>query len=274
MNVIGVGSPSVSVSASPNDTVCAGESVTYIPTVTFGGTAPTYLWKENGVNVATGPTYTALLPHNGDVIICTITSNYNCLVTNVASSAPFVMRVMNPVVNTVSIAATSTSVASGAMVTFMASAPNATHFQWFVDGTPVAGATNAVYSTNTLANGQIVSCAATSDNMCASPHVAISGGVTMHVTTGINDIELSNFSLQPNPNNGSFTLRGSLAAAGEVNISVVNMLGQVVYTNAFEAANGNINEAIRLDNTLANGLYLVKITSGDASRVLHMVLNK
>lgn len=274
MNVIGVGAPTVTISASPNDTVCAGESVTYIPTAMYGGTAPTYLWKENGVNVATGPTYTALVPHNGDVIVCTITSNYSCLVTNVASSAPFVMRVLTPVVNTVTVTATSTSVASGAMVTFIASAPNATLFQWFVNGTPVPGATNAVYSTNTLANGEIVTCAATSNNMCATPHVAISGGVTMHVTTGINDMALGSLSLQPNPNNGSFTVRGSLAASGEVNISVINMLGQTVYTKAFEVVDGYINQAISLDNTLASGLYLVKITSGDASRVLHMVLNK
>jgi Zn-dependent metalloprotease len=276
MEVIGAGAPIVTISANPNDTACAGESVTYTAIPTYGGTAPTYLWTENGTNVATGPTYTALLPHNGDVIVCTITSNYACLATSVSSSAPFVMRVLAPIVNTVSITATSTDVASGTMVTFVATAPYATSYQWYVSGTPVAGATTAVYSTNTLGNGQIVTCAVTSGNMCATPHVAISGGLTMHVTTGIYDSKLSGFSILPNPNKGTFTISGKIGATADdhVSITIINMLGQTVYSATSEAINGNVNAQISLNNTLANGMYVVKVASGEDNAVLHMILNK
>jgi len=69
--------PSVSISPSPNDTVCAGASTTFTASPVFSGPGPVYQWAVNGVNVGTGSSYT-FIPADGDVVKITMTSNYPC----------------------------------------------------------------------------------------------------------------------------------------------------------------------------------------------------
>lgn len=269
--------PTVTIMASPNDSVCAGSPVTYSAVITYGGTAPTFLWKENGVNVATGPTYSNPAPHDGDVITCTLTSNYGCVSTTTAVSPTFVMHVLAPVVNTIVVTASATDISAGSAVTFVAAAPYASSYQWFVNGTPVPGATSAVYTTSTLGNGEIVTCAAISSYLCALPNVAISGGITMHVTAaGIRDITFGGFYVVPNPNRGTFQVTGETTgtADGTVVVSLVNMLGQTVYKGSLTVKNNKVNEQIILDESLANGMYLIKLTAESDYVVFHVVLER
>ncbi len=78
--------PTVTISANPGSTVCAGTSITFSAVVTYGGASPAYSWKKNGIQVATTPTYTSSTLVNGDQIRCDITSSIACLNTNTASS--------------------------------------------------------------------------------------------------------------------------------------------------------------------------------------------
>jgi type IX secretion system substrate protein len=84
-----------------------------------------------------------------------------------------------------------------------------------------------------------------------------------------------NISLYPNPNTGSFTLRGSLNAVDDqqVSVEVVNMLGQQVYKNRVSAQNGNINAQIQL-STVSNGMYLLHITGDGEHDVLQFSINR
>ncbi|MES2702562.1 MAG: zinc-dependent metalloprotease family protein [Bacteroidota bacterium] len=268
--------PTVTVVPSPNDTVCTGDPVTYNASITFGGTSPTFLWTENGVNVATGSSYTTTSPTDGDVIVCYLTSNHACVATTTATSAPFTIRVMAPVANTVTVTASTTSFAAGTMVTLVAIAPSAGTYQWYINGSPVAGATSAVFSTNSLNDGDVVNCAVTAGYVCALPRVVISGGISMHVSLGISETILSSFNIVPNPNNGTFAITGELCitADDKVNLTITNMLGQVIYTDAVTARNGNVNARVSLDASVANGMYLVKVTSGDEHVVFHMLLRR
>lgn len=269
--------PTVIISASPNDTVCAGSPVTYTAVTTYGGTAPTFLWQEDGISVATGPTYTASTPHDGDVIVCTMTSNYSCVSTTTATSAPFVMHVLAPVANTVTVTASSTEVAAGTAVTFIAASPYAVAYQWFINGTPVPGATTSVFTTTTLNNGEIVTCAAISGYMCALPNVVISGGITMHVAAaGIKNMTFGDFNILPNPNKGTFLVRGETTgtADGSLAVSLINMLGQTVYKGSLAVKNNKVNEQIVLDESLANGMYLIKLTAESDYVVFHILLER
>lgn len=80
----------------------------------------------------------------------------------------------------------------------------------------------------------------------------------------------------PNPNKGEFTLKGTLGAKNDdvVTLEVTNMLGQVVYTSKVMTRGGSINEHIKLSNTLANGMYLLNVRSGNALSVFHMVIEQ
>jgi hypothetical protein len=69
--------PSVTLHATPSDTVCTGTNVTYTPIAINGGTTPTYQWSVNGVNVATTAIY-SFVPANGDVVTAVMTSHATC----------------------------------------------------------------------------------------------------------------------------------------------------------------------------------------------------
>ena len=86
----------------------------------------------------------------------------------------------------------------------------------------------------------------------------------------------SDITVLPNPGKGDFFIEGSLATAGdaEVSLAITNMLGQVVYKNKIIARNGSINEHIHLENNLANGMYILNLLSGNESRAFHIMVQQ
>ena len=83
------------------------------------------------------------------------------------------------------------------------------------------------------------------------------------------------FTLQPNPNKGEFTISGTAVQGDEqLNIVVTDVLGQTVYTGNTTAQNGSVNAHVALANTVANGMYLVSLTSGSDRVVFHVVINR
>ncbi len=81
--------------------------------------------------------------------------------------------------------------------------------------------------------------------------------------------------LFPNPNNGVFTLAGSVGiASGEAAIEVVNMVGQVIYRTTANVQNGNIDQHIDLGSNLGSGNYIVRLRTENSSKVFHFVLSK
>jgi Zn-dependent metalloprotease len=280
MTVSSLMTPAVSITSIHADSTCTGDTVQFIAVPVYGGTDPTYLWTRNDTNVATGP-YFIYAPLDGDQLVLTMTSNYPCLMTNVAISDTFTVHVFAPSVNDLAVFVTQSSIISGSIDTFIAIASGAgasPTFQWYINGTPVAGATSTMYITDSLRDGQIVNCRETSSFVCSEPNSVTSGGISVAVgATGVPQVSgISSFTLLPNPNAGSFTIKGSLLSAGDQNASIVitDMLGQTVYSKTITASNGKINQQIDLGNTIANGMYLVSITSGDGHTVFHVVIDK
>ena len=81
----------------------------------------------------------------------------------------------------------------------------------------------------------------------------------------------------PNPNGGSFTLRGALsgtATSKEAKIELVDMVGKVVYRDVAVIENGGINKTITVGDNIANGVYLIKVISGNSSNVLRVSVQR
>ena len=84
------------------------------------------------------------------------------------------------------------------------------------------------------------------------------------------------FTVSPNPNKGSFTIDGRTTsnAVELVTITVTDVLGQAIYSQQAETGNGYFSRLVQLDNSIANGMYLVTITSGQDRIVFHIVVEK
>jgi len=272
--------PAITVSANPGTEVCNGTTVTYNSAIMYGGSAPMYSWIVNGVNSGAAPSMT-YIPANGDVVSCTLTSNYVCALASVVPSNNIHMVTDLPVMPVVSISTNpGMNIAPGELLTLTAAVSNgvmSSTFQWFVNGAAITGATAPSYSSNNFQNGDSISCEVTGGGACpgltgsASLKVHVSGtGVAQVTTTG------SDIILVPNPNKGVFTVKGTLGASidQEVSLEITDLLGQVIYTNKVIARDGELNERIQLSNNIANGMYMLNMHSDTNNKVFHIVIEQ
>jgi hypothetical protein len=179
--------PSVSISASPGSTICAGTNVTFTATPTNGGT-PSYQWKLNGNNVGTNSnSYSNNALVNGDQVSVVMTSSLGCASPQTATSNTITMTVTASVTPSVSISASpGSTICAGTNVTFTATPTNGgtPSYQWKLNGNNV-GTNSNTYSNSSLVNGDQVSVVMTSSLGCASPQTATSNTITMTVTASV-----------------------------------------------------------------------------------------
>lgn len=140
----------VSIAASPGSTITYGTNVTFTPTPTNGGGAPTYQWYRNGNAVATGGTYQSnnLLP--GETVRCEMFSNLAGVVSSPATSNTITMTVTGPPQSDFS--GSPVRLCSGGTVTFTdASLLSPTSWSWtFPGGSPASStAQNPTITYNT-----------------------------------------------------------------------------------------------------------------------------
>ncbi len=270
--------PSVvpSVSISVTDTVCAGASTTYTPIAVNGGSSPTYEWSVNGINVGMSATYT-FVPAYGDIVTVTLNSSEPCAYPASVSSV-VTMVVELPVTLTVAVSASpGTAIAAGEEVTLSAALSGSgdiSSFQWLLNGAPISGATNASYTSSALSNNDSVTCVVTTGNVCGA--VTAVSSVKMTV---INDVVPTTYTgrerikLSPNPNNGSFTISGLTdISVMEAGITVLNLMGQVVYKEVTAVANGAFSAYLSPAVPLPRGIYLLNLQLGADSKIVRFTV--
>jgi Metallo-peptidase family M12B Reprolysin-like/Secretion system C-terminal sorting domain len=81
---------------------------------------------------------------------------------------------------------------------------------------------------------------------------------------------LDNFTLFPNPNQGSFNIKFDSNSSNTINVTVFDIRGREVYTNSYSNT-GMIDQNIKL-NTIEAGVYLVKVVDGDRKVVKRIVI--
>jgi len=178
---------SIALSGGTNP-ICSGALATFTAGPTNGGTTPSYQWKINGVNAGTNSqTFTTTSLTNGAQVTCVMTSNAVCPNPTNATSAAVTMSVNSSAPATVvtSLTAGSNPMCNGALASFQAIVGNGgtnPSYQWQVNGIN-AGGNSATFTTNTLSNGNIVTCILTSNAPCASVGTATSSGITMTVSS-------------------------------------------------------------------------------------------
>ncbi|MCX6252008.1 MAG: hypothetical protein NTX61_14810, partial [Bacteroidetes bacterium] len=181
--------PNLPVSVSintPDNPFCQGSTVSFTATPTNGGSTPSYQWLVNGTGGWPSAPTMSYSPANGDLVSCVLNSNIACPTGNPATSNTITM--VENTVNPVSIVITTpvTTVCSGASVTFTATPTNGGTtpiYQWKVNG--INGGTNSNTFGYVPVNGDVVSCALTSNLACASGNPATSNTITMTVNPSL-----------------------------------------------------------------------------------------
>ena len=245
MTVNPVVTPSVSIVASPGNTICSGTNVTFTATPTNGGT-PTYQWKLNGNNVGTNSTtYQNSTLVNGDVVTCVMTSSLACVSSNPVTSNAITMTVNSTVLPAVSIVASpGNTICAGTNVTFTATPTNggAPTYQWKLNGNNV-GTNSTTYQNSTLINGDVVTCVMTSSLACANPNPVTSNAITMTVTPNV----LPSVSIVASPGN-------TICAGTNVTFTATPTNGGTpTYQWKLNGNNVGTNSATYQNSTLVNG---------------------
>ena len=269
--------PSLSIIVSPGDTVCAGSAATFTATPTNGGTSPSYQWKVNGsVTGGTGNTYT-YTPADNDVVNSTLTSNAVCATTDTSSSSVTVNVDVSiiPIVVIIETQGVITSFGqSDTLTAFVTNGGAAPTFQWYKNGTAIPGATADTLVRNDFAVNDSISCVVTSSGTCALESFNSVKIYTISTGVGIISTIDGNIRLIPNPNNGTFSIRGKWGNDEAVQVEITDMLGQVVYKNATTTRSGILEAQISLGRELANGIYLLNIHGEGGSRIFHFILEQ
>ena len=235
--------PSVSISADALE-VCAGDQITFMATPTNGGLAPTYQWTLNGAVVSgAGDNYTTPALSADVIVQCAITSSEAC--------APGTAVYGNII--TITLVPAPAPVASSDGGELSASPVGNATYQWYLDGSPIAGAIDQDYTATQNGNYTVVAliedCESAPSNVLPFFTTDIAG---MQVTEGM--------AVFPNPTVGHLTIRTDKPIE---RVDVWNALGALVLTT---------KDSVLDITAMAPGIYTIAVTTGGERRMQRVVL--
>lgn len=279
MTVVNREIPKVSLTPFPADVICMGAAVTLTPVPLFGGPSPKYYYMLNGKLIGTGSKL-AYKPTDGDVFVVYMVSDFECRIVDTVNGSQLI-HVDTPVIPYFQVEAYPPVLTTpGETVMLTAKVTNSKSvlkYQWYFNDKLIPGATTDTFISNEfdyMANDS-VTCEVTQMGAC---YLTTFNWRKMLNNVGVQPVAAGNgnVSLFPNPNSGTFTLKGMLGSASteDVTVELTNMLGQVVYKNTFTAPGGQVNEHLDVDNNLPNGMYMLTLRAPGANKVFHLVIER
>jgi len=187
--------PAVSIAMTAGSLpACPGTAVTFTASSTYGGAAPSYQWKVNGVNAGTNsPVYTHITSSNGEKISCVLSSSIECFAATPAYSDSITVLV-NPADSFETVV---TQVKGynpfcpGDTVTFKAIATPGDNpvYNWKVDGNDI-GVHTQEFTSTTLHSGQSITCSINAIPLCGR-------NATVGISAGLNAIQTTSAAAYP-----------------------------------------------------------------------------
>ncbi len=270
--------PVINIYPNPNDTICQNTNVTFVAVTSNAGSSTSFRWfRNNSFTGNTGASFSSTGIADNDIIFCELTAAGVCPSVYKDSSNTIQMTVLPWLAPAVSITSNpATPLSPYQLVTFTANASNAGSspgYQWKRNGNDVVGATSSTWGTHQLSDNDDISVVVTSSYMCPQPPKVTSNIIKVSVLTGVDDVNGANtITLYPNPNNGMFTVKGSLNNK-DADMAIINAVGQTVYNKNITTKNGEINEEADVRN-LAAGMYLLRIKTGESIQNIRFIIER
>lgn len=263
--------PFVTIYSNPADSICQGSPITFVA-LPANTSTPTYRWTKNSSPsvLGTSNTFISTTINNNDLIRCEITEIQKCGVPFTDTSNEIKMTVLSWVTPSVSITANPPAPLSpNQLISFTATPVNGgskPQYQWTRNGTNVIGANAAGWSTQQLSNNDVICVSLTSSEKCPQPKMVQSNCITVTVLTDVDNIKtIGNFTLYPNPNNGSFIIKGSINNNETITLQILNATGQLVYEARTLPKNKELYEQVDVQH-LPGGLYMLRLNGKDNIR--------
>ena len=255
--VINPGALNVTITSGGPTTFCTGGSVVLSTSLT--GNGYTYQWKKNNTNIsgATTSHYTA-----------TATGNYSLKVTSPTcagtSNAIVVTSVAFP--SATITAGGATSFCHGDSVILTANSGTGLTYQWQKGSVNIAGATKKSYTAKTAASYRAV---VTNSSNCSKTSNAIKVSIVCRQQE--NDASNSNEIIAfPNPTSDKITVEGNLKNSGRVDITVLNLLGEVMVKQELNVQSNYLSTTLDLAD-FSNGIYVIQVVSEGEEKYFRIV---
>jgi PKD repeat protein len=234
--------PAFSVSGSPI-ILCYGDSTSLFAS----NPAYAYSWTpSSSLNIATGDTVRAF-PAMTTTYVITATDTNGCMTSyNKAIT-------VNPLVPTPTVLVFGW--------TLVCSTP-AAFYQWYLNGSPITGATSQYYVATAVGNYSVEAHSAQNCFSGMSPQAFVNA---------INEEAGPEFFIAPNPNNGIFDVSFSAAKANNYSINIFSADGKLVYIEELSRFAGTYKKQVDL-SVFGPGLYLVRLANGERQTVQHIIV--
>ncbi|HEX8515981.1 MAG TPA: metallophosphoesterase [Bacteroidia bacterium] len=246
-----------------------------------------YQWILNGQELAGADKINYVAAADGD---------YQVRVTNdgnTAWSAPLKVAVNSGLTARITTGG-STSICRNEKVPLYANTCSNYQYQWKRDGEDIPGATNETYYADMPGSYQVMIVSGSSVAWSALAQVTLNDCGTAD-SSGITETEppalalvapvpaasgnINNFfrvNVYPNPTTGLFTFDFCLEddSEAELEVRVLNSVGQTVYRTPPTRFSGCVNETIELESNLATGVYFLQVRIGNRTENVKIILNR
>ncbi|MCB0480582.1 MAG: T9SS type A sorting domain-containing protein [Flavobacteriales bacterium] len=285
----------VTLMVSPNDTLKIGDTATFTAQASISMAGGTFLWFKNdtliqsnydsSISLVSGVNLNSL-----DSISVHFISAEVCVLDTARSNkvALFSCSTMAPTTVTLMVTP-SDSIKSGDTAIFTAQASrnmNTGIFQWFKNDTLFQ--TNSDSSILRIAGTHFKSMDQFSVNFISSEtcvfdtaHSNKAALIIWKKDTVTTPVDTSNgvdpnydrnaISVYPNPNKGTFTIKGMQSHQSSVSIDVLTIDGKQVWKSTLNPENQIWEQSIELDNSLKRGIYILKV-SGQNTRHIQKII--
>jgi predicted esterase len=245
-------------------TTCSGSPITLSAN---SGSDLSYQWLKNS-NVIAGASGQTIAVTGGGKYQVKVSNMFGC--TN-ASPVTKVYTVSTPA------AAISYSgepdLCTNESIVLNANTGDALTYQWKRNEVNINGAVSQTYTATATGTFKVV---VTNQNGCSKKSSGVNVTQSCKVVPRNADVSNPALSVYPNPASGPFIIRLNIYEAADraVSIQLINAIGQTVLAERAQLSNGMLEKELLIDQSLAEGLYLVRVVTADRVYTGQVVLRK
>jgi glucose/arabinose dehydrogenase len=162
----------------------------------------------------------------------------------------------------------SVTINAGSSIDFSTPYNPALLYQWQLNGVDIAGADSNVFTASQPGNYTVIV-----STQAGAACVSTSSPVNVDVLNSMEELVAKTFSVRPNPSAGVFQLQLNNSNQSIESVSVLNLIGQEVFSKNF-SAEATVNATTIDLSGLSNGQYFLRVNQNGSALFSQIILQK